>query len=72
MKTKIMINGMHCNACVSLIKMELEENGLNKRISSIEVLDNNQGELILQNLNESELTSIKEIINSMDDYQIEE
>ena len=70
MKTQLIVDGMHCDACKSLIEMELDDNGFTDKVSSLTLNGNNTGTIDLDNVNESELEQIKELVNSMDGYQI--
>lgn len=67
---QIKVQGMHCDACKALINMELEENQLDKYISSIELADNNIGILNVEDTNNETVSKIKTIINQMPDYQV--
>ena len=69
--TELKINGMHCQACVSLIQMELEDNELDQSIEKIELLEDNTGRVILKEAVNSELEQkIAKVINSMPNYQV--
>lgn len=70
--TKLTISGMHCNACVSLINMEIEELGLDDKVESLDLNDDMTGELVLSEIGEAELSQIKSAINNMDQYNVEE
>lgn len=67
---KIKVKGMHCDACKALIKMELEEVGLDKVVSSIELIGNDIGVLTLEDASEEDKTKIEELINNMDQYSV--
>ncbi len=70
MNKELKVKGMHCNACVMLIRMELGENGLENNIESIELEDNNQGSVVLNNVEEAQLQEAKSTINKMDQYEV--
>ncbi len=62
---------MHCDACKTLIKMELEEAGLAKYVAAISVGENNQGEAILtENVSGKDVETIKQVINKMKKYSV--
>lgn len=62
---------MHCQACISLIQMELEDNELDQSIKKIELLEDNTGRVILKEAVNSELEQkIAKVINSMPNYQV--
>ncbi|MBN1778739.1 MAG: hypothetical protein JW816_00750 [Candidatus Buchananbacteria bacterium] len=66
------INGMHCEACKTLIQMTLEENNLAQKIKSIELISQkNQAKLALQDPTDQDISSIKKIINSLGQYRVE-
>lgn len=66
--TKLIIKGMHCQACQSLIKMELEEKGL--PVKNIKLLGENTGEVEFADLNQNQLDLAKQTINQLADYSI--
>lgn len=70
MKTTIKVKGMHCHACKMLIKMELEEIGLEGNIESIELKENNQGSVVLNKIEEAQIEEAINIINKMDQYEV--
>ena len=62
---------MHCDACSSLIKMELEDASLISAVKEINILGDNKGEIIFNEDTPSEdITKISDIINTMDNYNI--
>lgn len=68
---KLTIDGMHCNACISLITMELEEAGLDSMIGSIELSSDNKGMVLFNDsISDEQLAKATELINSMDNYQV--
>jgi len=70
---QITIQGMHCTACKQLINMELEDAGLSSLIESFSDPKDNQGQLMLkEEITEEEVQKIKQVINTMDDYFVEE
>jgi copper chaperone CopZ len=69
MKTTIKVKGMHCDACKALIKMELEEIGLEGNIEKVELEENNQGIILLKNVNETQVEEAKNVINKMEQYE---
>ncbi|MCA9385358.1 cation transporter [Candidatus Dojkabacteria bacterium] len=64
---KLKVNGMHCDACKSLIKMELEENGFD----DVKVDGDTHEIQIPENLS-GDIEEIKSVINSMESYDISE
>ncbi len=71
MDTTLTVHGMHCQACKTLITMELEEAGLDDKVSAIEMsLDEKQGIISLTSVIEEEVQKIKDIINSFDAYSV--
>lgn len=70
METKLSVDGMHCNSCKGLIKMELEENGFEDKIVSLELGEDNKGLLTLTDLSEEEKTKAIELVNNMDQYSV--
>lgn len=70
MKKTIKVNGMHCNACVMLIQMELEENGFEENVESINLLEDNKGEVTVANISDEDETKIISLINNLDNYEV--
>lgn len=70
MKTTIKVKGMHCDACKMLIKMELEEIGLENNVESVELESDNQGIVVLDNVDEHQIEEVRNTINKMDQYQV--
>lgn len=70
MKTTIKVKGMHCDACKMLIKMELEEIGLEGNIESVKLEADNQGLVVLDNIEEDQVEEAKNTINNMDQYEV--
>lgn len=71
MQTTLNIFGMHCQACETLIRMELEENNLAENIISLKAdPTQNQGALIVATDNQAEIEKIKQIINTVPGYKI--
>lgn len=70
MKTTIKVKGMHCDACKMLIKMELEEIGLEGNIESVELEADNQGVVVLNNVEEDQIEEVRNTINKMDQYEV--
>jgi copper chaperone CopZ len=67
---EIYVKGMHCDACKKLVQMELEENGLLKNISSLELLPDNTGKLnITEGVTAQEKEKIERVINNMETYK---
>lgn len=62
---------MHCNSCIALIKMELEENNLDQVIADIRLIEDNVGEIdFTQEISAISIEQVKDIINSMPNYQV--
>ena len=72
MDNTITVKGMHCNSCKMLVKMELEENGFDGKIKNIELREGDIGLVDLQDVSEDEIPKAKELINSMDSYEVVE
>jgi copper chaperone CopZ len=70
MKTTIKVKGMHCDACKMLIKMELEEIGLEGNVESVELEADNQGVVVLDNVEEHQIEEARNTINKMDQYEV--
>ncbi|MCA9386756.1 hypothetical protein KC669_01855 [Candidatus Dojkabacteria bacterium] len=70
MEKTIKVNGMHCNACVMLIRIELEENGFEKNIDSINLLEDNKGQVKVINIKDEDETKIISLINNLDNYEV--
>lgn len=66
------VNGIHCDACTQLIKMELEDASLLDNVESITAEENNRGKIIIkENASEEIINRIKQVINAMDNYSTE-
>ncbi len=70
MNVKINIEGMHCDACTELIRMELEEIGLTDQIKKIEVVGGSSGSIELTDIEEAKLEEAVEVINKMKEYTV--
>lgn len=70
MDYKITVKGMHCEACKSLISMELEDHGLIANLSEISLLGSETGELIFNDISEEKYSEIVKIINNLENYQV--
>lgn len=66
--TKLIVKGMHCSACQSLIKMELEEKGL--PVQEVKLLAEDRGEVEFADLNEEQINLAKKTIEKMDNYSV--
>jgi copper chaperone CopZ len=72
MNKTLTVSGMHCDACVALVKMEIEEAGVDPDKISIRVDGlNNKGLVSVRDLEDGEEGKVIEAINSMDSYQVE-
>ena len=72
MDTKLIVDGMHCNACVALIKMEIEEVGLANKVKSINLMTGvDRGEIVLEDASQEEVEKIVTVINNLDSYSIQ-
>ena len=68
---KITVDGMHCDACTSLIKMELDDAQLSSAVNEIKVLEDNKGEIIFNDdVSQEDQNKISEMINKMDNYKV--
>ena len=71
MDTELKINGMHCDACKTLIKMEIDELNLSDKIMKISVDDQkNQGTVELSDVREENIKKIIKAIDSLGQYQV--
>ena len=71
MDTELKINGMHCDACKTLIKMEIDELNLSDKIMKISVDDQkNQGTVELSDVREEDIKKIIKAIDSLGQYQV--
>ena len=72
MKT-ITVEGMHCGACEKLIRMELDDAGLEFHVEKVEI----QGEAkkgvfhFKADTGDEQIEKIKQIVNSMEGYSTE-
>ena len=65
------VNGMHCEACKALLRMELEENGYDSNIEAIELTPKQtQGTIRLANVTDQQITAITNLINTLDQYTV--
>ena len=72
MEKELTIRGMHCDACLNLIKMELTEAGLGKNIKTIKLFPGqNKGLLTLTGIDNGRITQAVNLINALDQYQVE-
>ncbi|NUM25825.1 MAG: hypothetical protein HUU49_04390 [Candidatus Buchananbacteria bacterium] len=72
MDKKLLIKGMHCDACLNLIKMELADAGLENNIKEIKLLDGQQrGFVTLTNPSEAKIIQAITAINALGPYQVE-
>lgn len=70
MDTRIItVKGMHCNSCIALIRMELEEKGYADKIVDIRLLEDMKGEVELENVTLEDVTEVKKIINDLESYK---
>lgn len=72
MNKTLIVNGMHCNACVSLVKMEIEEIGLADKLESITLLEGrDKGEIALKDVDQVEIDKISTVVNNLESYSVE-
>lgn len=67
---KIKVKGMHCESCKALIKIGLEEAGLDKVVSSIDLVGDDIGILTFKNASKEEKEKVEDLINNMDQYSV--
>lgn len=70
---EIKVKGMHCNACVSIIKMELEESGYGEdKVLDVSLDKDDYGKVKVKVADDKELDEVKSLINSInpDSYQV--
>lgn len=71
MDTTLNVQGMHCDACKSLIRMEIDELGFSENVKDVDLTsENNVGFVALQNVDEEEVEKITEAIDSLGNYQV--
>lgn len=72
MKT-ITVQGMHCGACEKLIKMELEDSGLDAYVESVEISSGEKKGVfhLNENIGDDQIEKMKKIINGMEGYSTE-
>jgi hypothetical protein len=70
--SEIIIKGMHCDACIALVTMELEEGGFEGEIKSVELIPDNFGKVILVTDEADRISEVKNIINNMENYNVYE
>lgn len=72
MKT-ITVQGMHCGACEKLIKMELEDTGLDTYVENVEIFSEEKKGVfhLKENIGDEQIEGIKKIVNSMEGYSTE-
>lgn len=68
--TSIKVKGMHCEACEALIKMELEELGLEDEITGIDLRSDDIGVITFTHLSSSRKDQTIEAINLMEQYEV--
>lgn len=73
MSDTIIVSGMHCDACKKLVRMELEDAGLDSFVLNIQVdQEQNRGTLTLKDgAGENNTEEIRNVINSMEGYSTE-
>ena len=62
---------MHCAACETLVRMELEEAGLADTVLGITLTSDNTGIVELADVSDEDIDLIKSTINNMDTYSID-
>lgn len=70
---KFVVKGMHCDACKTLISMEIEEHEeLASKLISIEIPfpAHELGEIVMRDLSSEELALLKRSIQNAGDYTI--
>lgn len=73
MDQKITVKGMHCEACKTLIKMEIEDLGLEDKIKEILLMEGeNVGEIRFKDISDDDLEKVKNAINKLDQYKVQE
>ena len=73
METTLTVNGMHCDACVTLVKMEIEDIGLADKVQSIVLKKGeNQGEVLLRDVSSADVSKISTAINNLERYNVKE
>ena len=72
MNKTLSVSGMHCQACINLITMELNDAGLKDKIKEIKLLPGqNQGVVDLVDVTDDELIKTTAAINNLGQYQVQ-
>ena len=65
------VQGMHCDACKSLIEMEIEDLNLQDKLENIDYdSDTQMGDVIFHDLTEEERSVLKQAIENLGNYKI--
>lgn len=73
MEKELIVQGMHCDACLNLIKMELAEAGLAENIKAIKLLSGqNKGSVTLTEIDDDQIAQAVNLINALDQYRVED
>lgn len=72
MKTKLKVNGMHCEACKTLLSMEMDDLGISEYRYKFKLEPKeNYGLIYLTDVDEEKVALIKKAINSYEGYSVE-
>jgi len=64
------VAGMHCDACKSLIQMEIDDINLSDKVKEIGLSSDHQGFVSLQDINEEDVKQITKAINALGKYSV--
>ncbi|MCA9382209.1 hypothetical protein KC660_02260 [Candidatus Dojkabacteria bacterium] len=65
------VQGMHCDACKTLIEMEIEDLNLQDKLENIDYDSDEQiGDVIFHDLTEEERSVLKQTIENLGNYKI--
>ena len=67
----IIVKGMHCNACIAMITMQLEDKGLMELTKSISLIKGENKGIVEIYSNDQNITAIKDAIESAGEYECE-
>lgn len=70
-KVTLKVQGMHCDACKTLIEMEIEELNLQDKLENIDYdSDKQMGDVVFNDLTEAERSALKQAIENLGNYKI--
>lgn len=70
-KVTLRVQGMHCDACKTLIEMEIEDLNLQDKLQNIDYdSDKQMGDVVFHDLTEEERSALKQSIENLGNYKI--